>query len=54
MAAKTIDALLNLDFGMSLGIVQDVHQLVYDRHQFEAMALNTSKPIVTTPIDLPG
>ena len=54
MAAKVIDALPNLDFVMSLGIVQDVHQLVYDRYQFEAMVLNTSKPIVITAIDLAG
>lgn len=54
MATKVIDALPNLDFVMSLGIVQDVHQLVYDRHQFEAMVLNTSKPIVITAIDLAG
>ena len=54
MAAKVIDALPNLDFVMSLGIVQDVHQLVYDRYQFEAMVLNTSKPIVITAIDEPG
>ncbi len=54
MATKTIDALPNLDFVMSLGIVQDVHQLVYDRYQFEAMVLNTSKPIVITAIDEPG
>jgi len=54
MAAKVIDALPNLDFVMSLGIVQDVPQLVYDRHQFEAMVLNTSKPIVITAIDMPG
>jgi trimethylamine--corrinoid protein Co-methyltransferase len=54
MAAKTIDALPNLDFVMSLGIVQDVPQLVYDRHQFEAMVLNTSKPIVITAIDNEG
>ncbi len=54
MATKCIDALPNLDFVMSLGIVQDVHQLVYDRYQFEAMVLNTSKPIVITAIDEPG
>ncbi len=54
MAAKVIDALPNLDFVMSLGIVQDVHQLVYDRHQFEAMVLNTSKPIVITAMDVAG
>ncbi|RKX75539.1 MAG: trimethylamine methyltransferase [Spirochaetes bacterium] len=54
MATKVIDALPNLDFVMSLGIVQDVPQLVYDRHQFEAMVLNTSKPIVITAIDNAG
>ena len=54
MAAKVIDALPNLDFVMSLGIVQDVHQLVYDRYQFQSMVLNTSKPIVITAIDEPG
>ncbi len=54
MAAKVIDALPNMDFVMSLGIVQDVHQLVYDRYQFQSMVLNTSKPIVITAIDLEG
>ncbi len=54
MAIKTIDALPNLDFVMSLGIVQDVPQLVYDRHQFEAQVFNTSKPIVTTAVDIDG
>ncbi len=54
MATKVIDALPNLDFVMSLGIVQDVHQLVYDRYQFQSMVLNTSKPIVITAIDEPG
>ncbi len=54
MATKVIDALPNMDFVMSLGIVQDVPQLVYDRHQFEAMVLNTSKPIVITAIDIAG
>jgi len=54
MATKVIDALENLNFVMSLGIVQDVPQLVYDRYQFEAMVLNTSKPIVITAIDIAG
>ncbi|MGM0420126.1 MAG: trimethylamine methyltransferase family protein, partial [Bacillota bacterium] len=53
-ATKTIDALDNMDFVMSLGIVQDVPQLVYDRHQFQAMVLNTSKPIVITANDAAG
>lgn len=54
LAAKTIDALENMDFVMSLGIVQDVPQLVYDRHQFQAMVNNTSKPIVITANDVEG
>jgi trimethylamine--corrinoid protein Co-methyltransferase len=54
MATKVIDALPNMDFVMSLGIVQDVPQLVYDRYQFQAMVLNTSKPIVITAIDIAG
>lgn len=54
MASTVIDALPNLDFVMSLGIVQDVPQQIYDRYQFQAMVLNTSKPIVITAIDVAG
>ncbi|SJZ30358.1 trimethylamine methyltransferase family protein [Selenihalanaerobacter shriftii] len=54
MATKVIDALPNLDFVMSLGIVQDVPQPIYDRYQFRAQILNTSKPIVTTATDVDG
>ncbi|MCK8823725.1 trimethylamine methyltransferase family protein [Fuchsiella alkaliacetigena] len=54
MATKVIDALANLDFVMSLGIVQDVPQPIYDRHQFQAQILNSSKPIVTTATDVDG
>ncbi|AET68273.1 trimethylamine:corrinoid methyltransferase [Desulfosporosinus orientis DSM 765] len=53
-ACKVIDALENLDFVMSLGIVQDVPLLISDRHQFEAQVLNTGKPIVTTAHDIYG
>lgn len=53
-AAKCIDALPNIDFAMSLGIVQDVPVLTSDRHQFEAMVLNTSKPMVITAHDVVG
>jgi len=53
-ACKVVDALPNLDFVMSLGIVQDVPALVSDRHQFEAQILNTSTPIVTTAHDIHG
>ncbi len=54
MASRVVDALPNMDFMMSLGIVQDVPQLIYDRYQFQAMVKNTSKPIVITAIDRPG
>ncbi|MGD9344497.1 MAG: trimethylamine methyltransferase family protein [Candidatus Aminicenantes bacterium] len=54
MATKVVDALANMDFVMSMGIVQDVPPQVYDRHQFEAMVLNTSKPIVITAMDIAG
>lgn len=53
-ACKVIDALPNLDFVMSMGIVQDVPPLISDRHQFEAQVLNTTKPIVTTAHDIYG
>jgi trimethylamine--corrinoid protein Co-methyltransferase len=53
-ACKCIDALPNLDFVMSLGIVQDVPALISDRHQFEAEVLNTGKPIVITAHDIHG
>lgn len=51
---RVIDSLSNLDFVMSLGISQDVPQPVYDRYQYEAMVLNTSKPIVVTANDAEG
>jgi len=53
-ACKVIDALPNLDFVMSLGIVQDVPLLISDRYQFEVQVLNTGKPIVTTAHDIYG
>lgn len=53
-ACKVIDALPNLDFVMSLGIVQNVPLLISDRYQFETQVLNTSKPIVTTAHDIYG
>lgn len=53
-AAKVLDALSNLDFCMSLGLVQDVPRLTSDRHQFMAMVTNTSKPMVITAHDVQG
>lgn len=53
-SCKIIDALPNLDFVMSAGIVQDVDQKIHDRHQFEAQIKNSSKPIITTATDSEG
>lgn len=53
-ACKVIDALPNIDFVMSLGIVQNVPLRISDRYQFEAQVLNTGKPIVTTAHDIYG
>lgn len=53
-AALLSDYLPNIDFHMSLGLVSDVHCEIYDKHQFEAMLLNTTKPIVFTAVDRDG
>jgi trimethylamine--corrinoid protein Co-methyltransferase len=53
-AAKVADALGNIDFLMSLGLVSDVPRLTYDRHQFLAMAMGTKKPLVITCVDRNG
>jgi len=53
-AALICDYLPNIDFVMSLGLVSDVPTSVSDRHQFEAMLLNTEKPIVFTAHDSAG
>jgi trimethylamine--corrinoid protein Co-methyltransferase len=53
-AAKVADALGNIDFFMSLGLVSDVPRLTYDRHQFLAMAMGTKKPLVITCVDRDG
>ncbi len=50
-AAQVADALEHIDFFMSLGLVSDVPQMTYDRHQFLAMAMNTRKPLVVTCVD---
>lgn len=50
-ATKVLDALPNIDYAMSLGIVQDVPLLVSDRHEFEQQILHTDKPIITVCVD---
>jgi trimethylamine--corrinoid protein Co-methyltransferase len=52
--AKLAQALPNLDFHMSLGIVQDVAVGTYDRWQYLAMLEETTKPINITAVDLEG
>jgi len=53
-AAKIADALPNIDFFMSLGLVSDVPVPTYDRHQFLAMLSNTVKPTIVTAVDRDG
>lgn len=53
-AAKVADALPNIDFVMSLALATDVPEIASDVHQFEAMVLNTIKPIVYTAHDRQG
>ena len=53
-AARLCDFLPNIDFIMSLGLVSDAPWEISDKHQFEAMLLNITKPIVFTAHDKPG
>jgi len=53
-AARLAQALPNIDFHMSLGIVQDVQVGTYDRWQYLAMLEGTNKPINVTAVDLDG
>lgn len=52
--AKMTQALPNLDFHMSSGIVQDSAVGTYDRWQFLAMLEGTNKPLNITAVDLEG
>jgi trimethylamine--corrinoid protein Co-methyltransferase len=52
--ARLAEALPNIDFHMSLGIVQDVSVGTYDRWQYLAMLEGTNKPINITAVDLDG
>lgn len=47
-STRLIDALDNIDFAMSLGLISDVPVASSDLYQFEAMLLNTTKPILFT------
>ena len=50
-AARIADGLPNIDFVMSLGLASDVPTATFYLHQFEAMVLNTVKPILYTATD---
>ncbi len=52
--ARLAQALPNLDFHMSLGIVQDRAVGTYDRWQYLAMLEGTTKPINITAVDIDG
>jgi trimethylamine--corrinoid protein Co-methyltransferase len=52
--ARLAQALPNIDFHMSLGIVQDVQVGTYDRWQYLAMLEGTNKPINITAVDIDG
>jgi trimethylamine--corrinoid protein Co-methyltransferase len=52
--ARLTEALPNIDFHMSLGIVQDTAVGTYDRWQYLAMLEGTNKPINITAVDLDG
>ncbi len=47
-AAQLVEVLEHIDFAMSLGVATDVPVDASDLHQFEAMILNTNKPILFT------
>ncbi len=52
--ARLVDALENVDFLMSLGLISDVPVDASDVHQFEAMLLNSTKPILFTAYNRSG
>jgi trimethylamine--corrinoid protein Co-methyltransferase len=46
LGAQVADALPNIDWVMPMGSSQDVHPLVADVHEFEAVVTHTTKPLV--------
>lgn len=47
-SSRLIDVLDNIDFVMSLGLISDVPVDTSDLYQFEAMLMNTTKPVLFT------
>ncbi len=52
--ALIADALANIDFVMSMGLISDEPMPVTDLYQFQEMVFNTTKPIVFTSHDKRG
>ena len=53
-ALTVIDALPQIDFGMSMFLPEDVPQQVADRHQMQIMLNRTSKPLVFVTTEFSG
>jgi trimethylamine--corrinoid protein Co-methyltransferase len=54
-AAILVDAMPNMDFHMSLGLLSDApNNMKYDRFQFTAILKNTKKPIISTAVNVNG
>lgn len=53
-ATIIVDALENIDFVMSMARASDVPEIRSDRHHFEAMTLNSTKPIIFDAHDRQG
>lgn len=54
--ARLSDSLTNIDFVLSMGIASDVPTQTADLHHFQAMAMNTTKPVgftIVEPKNLP-
>ncbi|MEW6080359.1 MAG: trimethylamine methyltransferase family protein [Bacillota bacterium] len=51
---RVCEALPNIDFVMSMGLISDVPRWSSDRHQFQVMLTWTRKPVVFTAHDLEG
>ncbi len=52
--ALIADALANIDFVMSMGLISDKPMSVTDLYQFQEMVFNTTKPIIFTSHDKRG
>jgi len=53
-ATRIADALENIDFIMSMAKASDVPDIRTDRHHFEAMTLNSTKPVIFDAHDREG